>query len=138
MCAMGYKVTAVERNPFVAALLKDAAWRARRSEWCNVPRIVLGDAIQFLAGYPNQWDCVYIDPMFPPKRRASTLAKRPMRLLRELVGDDPDKRRLFDAADVAAMKRIVVKRPDCSAPIFGEPNEVISGKLVNYDVCHMF
>ncbi len=72
--------------------------------------------------------------MFPPKRRASTLAKRPLRLLRELAGDDLDKERLFRAALTAAVRRVVVKRPDDGAPVFGAPAETVSGKLVCYDV----
>lgn len=136
LCAMGYVVTAVERSPLLAALLEDAAARARRTRTRGVPRIIAGDAIEVLAAYPAGWDCVYLDPMFPPKPRSSTLAKRPMRLLRELVGDDPDKHRLFQSASIAATRRIVVKRPDHAPPAFGEPDDVMGGKLVCYDVYH--
>lgn len=134
LCAMGYTVTAIERSPVMIALLKDAADRARRSGGNTVPDILATDAIEFLSTHEDRWDCVYLDPMFPPKRRSSTLAKRPMRLLRELVGDDSDRQRLFEAAGIAARKRVVVKRPDHSAPVFGKPAEVLKGKLVCYDV----
>lgn len=134
LCAMGYAVTAVERQPVMAALLADAADRAARAGAANVPRIVAADAIEWLADRAGQWDCVYLDPMFPPKRRASALARRSLRLLRELAGDDPDRDRLFAAARTAAAKRVVVKRPDHSEPLFGEPGEVVAGKLVCYDV----
>lgn len=137
LCAMGYSVTAIERNPVMAALLENAADRARLSGRDNIPDIVAGDAIEHLAAHPGRWDCVYLDPMFPPKPRASTLARRPMRLLRELAGDDADKPRLFEAARAGASKRIVVKRPDHAAPMFPGAAEVISGKLVCYDVYHL-
>ncbi len=136
LCAMGYTVTAVERSPVLAALLEDAASRARDAGKRHVPRIIAGDAIEVLAASSGSWDCVYLDPMFPPKPRSSTLAKRPMRLLRELVGDDPDRHRLFEVAAVAAARRIVVKRPDHAAPVFGKPDDVMGGKLVCYDVYH--
>lgn len=137
LCAMGYSVTAVERHPVMAVLLEDAAGRAARVGISKVPRIVAADAIDYLAGRPGQWDCIYLDPMFPPKRRVSTLAKRPMRLLRDLAGDDPDRRQLFDAACASAARRVVVKRPDHSAPVFGDPGEIVAGKLVCYDVYHV-
>lgn len=133
LCAMGYVVTAIERNRLMAALLENAVVRARRSGHTGVPRIVAADAIAYLARRPAHWDCVYLDPMFPPKPRASTLARRPMRLLRELAGDDPDKDRLFAAA-ITAAPRVVVKRPDRGGPVFGDPAEVVAGKLVCYDV----
>jgi len=135
LCAMGYAVTAVERNPVMGALLRNAAARASRAERAGgTLQIVEADAIEHLAAHPGGWDCVYLDPMFPPKRRSSTLAKRPLRLLRELAGDDPDKHRLFQAAVTAAAKRVVVKRPDHSPPVFGEPAQTLAGKLVCYDV----
>lgn len=135
LCAMGYGVTVVERSPVMAALLRNAAGRAARSLRAVVPpEVVEGDAIVYLAENPGAWDCVYLDPMFPPKRRPSTLPRRPLRLLRELVGDDPDTERLYDSAMCAAVKRVVVKRPDHGAPVFGSPSETVKGKLVCYDV----
>lgn len=137
LCAMGYTVTAVERNRVMVALLEDAARRARRAGRTAVPEIVRADSIAFLAARSGHWDCVYLDPMFPPKPRGSTLARRPLRLLRELVGGDADRAELFDAARLAAAKRVVVKRPDHIDPAFGDPDETLAGKLVCYDVYHL-
>lgn len=131
--AMGYRLTLLERNPVMTALLSNAAARAAGAGRAPM-EVVAADAIDYLQARPRAWDCVYLDPMFPPKRRASTLAKRPLRLLRELTGDDLDKDRLFRAALIAAAKRVVVKRPDDSAPVFGAPAETVAGKLVRYDV----
>lgn len=134
LLAMGYSVTMIERNPVMAALLSNAAARASRPRAGGpTPEVVEADATDYLAGRPGAWDCVYLDPMFPPKRRSSTLARRPLRLLRELVGDDPDRDRLFESA-MRAAKRVVVKRPDHAAVMFGEPAETVKGKLVCYDV----
>jgi 16S rRNA (guanine1516-N2)-methyltransferase len=127
--AMGYSVTMLERNPVMAALLRNAANRV-----ASPPEVVECEAIDYLAEHPAAWDCVYLDPMFPPKRRSSTLARRRMRLLRELAGDDPDRDELFAAAMTAAAKRVVVKRPDHHGPLAGTPAETVAGKLVCYDV----
>jgi len=130
--AMGYALTLVERHPLMAALLGNAAGRAAAA---GPPlEVVEADAIDYLRAWPRRWDCVYLDPMFPPKRRASTLARRPLRLLRELAGADADRERLFQAATTAAARRVVVKRPDHGAPAFGAPAQTVAGKLVHYDV----
>ncbi|HSH43027.1 MAG TPA: class I SAM-dependent methyltransferase [Arenicellales bacterium] len=129
LLAMGYSVTLLERNPLMAALLHNAAQRA-----ASPPVVVECEAIDYLVEHPAAWDCVYLDPMFPPKRRSSTLARRKMRLLRELAGDDPDRGELFAAAGTAAARRVVVKRPDHHEPLAGRPAETVAGKLVCYDV----
>lgn len=133
--AMGYSVTVVERNPLMAALLRNAAARAACSRsGVAALEVIEDDAIAYLPAHPDGWDCVYLDPMFPPKRRSATLARRRLRLLRELAGDDPDRDWLFEAAMTAAARRVVVKRPDHGAPAFGEPAQIHAGKLVCYDV----
>src|SRR5690606_6881060 len=55
-------------------------------------------------------DVVYLDPMYP-QRRKQALVKKEMRLLRRLVGDDGDAPELLAAALEAARRRVVVKRP---------------------------
>lgn len=134
LAAMGYSVTMLERNPIMAALLRNAVDRAAGRSGGARLQMIECDAVEYLGARADAWDCVYLDPMFPPKRRTSTLAKRPLRLLRELAGDDPDSDRMFEAAMRAAGKRVVVKRPDHAAPLFGKPAETVTGKLVRYDV----
>ena len=62
------------------------------------PRLLTGNAIDLLANLGFQPDCIYLDPMFPPKRKKSALAKKAMMILRDLLGDDADKQELFAAA----------------------------------------
>ncbi len=138
LVAMGLRVTAVERSVVVAALLADGLNRLRHSTNVRgrfrMPRLMVADAIGYLADSVDAPDCVYLDPMFPPKRKRSALAKRPLRVLRELVGDDDDRRRLFASALTAAGKRVVVKRPDDAPPLEHGADESYAGKLVRYDV----
>ena len=132
MWLMGYAVEAVERSPVMAALLLDGLARLEAYDpEAESPRLQVGDAAELLAG--REVECVYLDPMFPPRRKASALAGRPLRVLRTLVGDDEDRPRLFEAAWRAAVKRVVVKRPNYARPL-REPDESFSGKLMSYDV----
>ncbi|EIC28997.1 MULTISPECIES: class I SAM-dependent methyltransferase [Methylomicrobium] len=136
---MGYELTCLERSPVMAELLADGFRRLAELEWMQrlapvSPRLIQGDAIAVLANLDSRPDCVYLDPMFPPKRKKSALAKKSMVVLRALSGDDQDKEQLFEAAFKAAGRRIVVKSPDYAEPLGGKPNESFQGKLLRYDV----
>ena len=132
MWMMGYAVSAVERSKIMAALLLDGLRRYRQYDLSgDRPSFIVDDATSYLLDHSA--DCVYLDPMFPPKRKESALAKRPIRVLRELVGDDGDRHRLFQSAWRAARQRVVAKRPSYAEP-WQTPDHTFSGKLMCYDV----
>jgi 16S rRNA (guanine1516-N2)-methyltransferase len=139
MFRMGFSVSCIERSPVMAMLLQDAFKRLRQCDWVQalnleVPQLLQGNAIELLATLDTPPDCIYLDPMFPPKRKKSALAKKSMQILHELIGQDADKEQLFTAALQATGKRIVVKSPDYAEPLGGKPQQSFSGKLVRYDV----
>ncbi|MDD2660703.1 MAG: class I SAM-dependent methyltransferase [Methylococcales bacterium] len=136
---MGYELLCMERSPVMAELLIDGFKRLVDQDWMlklnlQPPLLLAGDAIQLLETLETGPDCIYLDPMFPPKRKKSALAKKSMMILRDLLGDDQDKEQLFAAALMAAGKRVVVKSPDYAEPLGGKPNESFQGKLLRYDV----
>jgi 16S rRNA (guanine1516-N2)-methyltransferase len=136
---MGYNVQCIERSPVMAELLSDGFNRLLAADWMRAlnlkpPQLLRGDAIDLLNTLDASPDCIYLDPMFPPKRKKSALAKKSMVVLRELLGDDQDKARLFEVAFSAAGKRVVVKSPDYAEPLGGKPSESYQGKLLRYDV----
>lgn len=136
---MGYEVLCIERSPVMAELLLDGFKRLVELEWMQKlnlqsPRLLIGNAVDLLAALESQPDCIYLDPMFPPKRKKSALPKKAMTVLRDLLGDDQDKEQLFAAALMATGKRVVVKSPDYAEPLGGKPNESFHGKLLRYDV----
>ena len=59
-------------------------------------------------------DVVYIDPMFPPKKK-SALVKMDMRVLGQLVGPDADAGELFECARAIARQRVIVKVDEISS-----------------------
>ncbi len=136
---MGYHVTCIERSPVMQALLSDALLRLQQLDWVQrlqlqVPQLVCDDAIARLAALEVTPECIYIDPMFPPKRKKSALAKKSMTILHDLLGDDMDKNALFAAAWEAAGKRVVVKSPEYAEPLGAKPSASYAGKLLRYDV----
>ncbi|MDD5411789.1 MAG: class I SAM-dependent methyltransferase, partial [Methylobacter sp.] len=136
---MGYELKCIERSPVMAELIRDGFKRLAERDWMQnrqlqPPELLVGNAIALLGAIQEQPDCIYLDPMFPPKRKKSALAKKSMMVLRDLLGDDQDKERLFEAALKATGKRVVVKSPDYAEPMGGKPNESFQGKLLRYDV----
>lgn len=146
LAAMGCRVTAVEREPIAAALLADGARRAGSGDAATLSRlnIVVGNAVELLRGMAGRVTAeaaaglpqvIYLDPMFPAQRKAE--ARKPMRVLRWLVGSDDvgESRALLDAALAVASQRVVVKRPLKAEPLAGRPPAATHrGNAVRYDV----
>lgn len=139
MCAQGYAVTMIERNPIMALLLNDAMRRLAMSEWAqdnqlSVPCVIHADAISFLQQKNAEIDCIYLDPMFPPKRKRSAAVNKRLQLLQWMVGSDIDASQLLKNAINFPCSRVVVKRPDYAEPLIANPSQQYSSKLVHYDV----
>lgn len=186
LARLGCVVTAVERSPVLAAMLRDALDRAAaqyecddegephmapasnrcpvqpashrcptsvapvsnrcspgRSEPETLARVtagrpfnlIIGDATTILSGLSVSQapDVVYLDPMFPPSGK-SALPKKEMRILRRLVGDDPDAAALLNIARRTARDRVVVKRTPRDPALGPEPTMSYRSKLARYDV----
>jgi 16S rRNA (guanine1516-N2)-methyltransferase len=139
LAAMGFEVMAIERSPVIAALLETGLEWARRATAFRDAiagrlQLLVGDAREILPALRPTPDVVYIDAMFPPKRKSSALAKKSIRLVRAMVGDDDDAAELVFVARAHARQRVVVKRPTEAEPLAGTPTMSHSGKLVRYDV----
>jgi len=139
MCAQGYQVTLLERQPIMAVMLSDAMSRLSGTVWARdndvvVPTVVKVDSIHALRNVASKADCIYLDPMFPPKKKKSAAVNKNMQLLQWLVGEDRDSTALLGAAIVGGAARIVVKRPDHAEPLKAKPSVRFSSKLVHYDV----
>lgn len=138
LASFGHSVTAIERSPVVAALLRDGLERALATaslaEAAARIELIEGDACALLGDISPPPDVIYIDPMYPAERRKSALPRRAIQLLRQVVGDDADAPALLRAAMATAAPRIVVKRPLRAGPLAGKPSHSRIGKLVRYDV----
>lgn len=139
LAGLGCTVVAVERSPWIAALLDDTLLRLRAgtgalADMAEHITLIHTDARQYLAEPTIQPDAVYLDPMFPAKRRRSAAVRKELLWLRELAGDDLDAEALLTAALATARERVIVKRPGHAAPLGPEPTVSYPGKLIRYDV----
>lgn len=139
MASVGANVTMLERSPIIAALIEDALNRAalEKLDICQNMQFIQTNAIDFLKSTNTDFDVIYLDPMFPHKKK-SALVKKEMRAFQLLLGPDQDSSALFEAALSAAPKRIVVKRP-ASAPSIANhlkvnPSMAINSKKHRFDV----
>ena len=80
-------------------------------------------------------EVILIDPMHPPRQK-SALVKKEMRLIRDIVGTDPDATELMQIALKHATARVILKWPLRAAPMQGiiPPSHQITGKSTRYDV----
>ena len=129
------RVYAIERNPVVYALLVSALQKARAANIPGAEKIEAryGDAITLIEELPMA-DIIYMDPMFPAKRKRSALPPKSVRILREVVGDDLDEAKLLAVARHHARRRVVVKRPLHSEPLAADHVALHEGKVVRYEV----
>jgi 16S rRNA (guanine1516-N2)-methyltransferase len=140
---LGCEVELMERSPWVHALLEDGFRRAREAEEDIVRdavsrmRLVQGDAkerLRALAGSNNAPDVIYLDPMFPPRKKSAAV-KKDIGTLQGLLGPDEDLEEVLMLALAVARKRVVVKRPPDQAEIAGPPPSfTLSGKATHFSI----
>jgi 16S rRNA (guanine1516-N2)-methyltransferase len=141
----GRRVVCVERNPVVYQLLAQASYRlnvavlAGRLKLLNLDAAGDGFAQQLnrCLKPAEQFELVYLDPMFSNKSLKSAKAKKAMRLMQRLT-DTPsisNEQRLFENAMTIAKKRVVVKR-GLKAPHItdAKPQGSIRSKLLRFDL----
>ncbi|MGE8502753.1 MAG: class I SAM-dependent methyltransferase [Pseudomonas sp.] len=139
LASLGCRMTLIERQPLVAALLEDGLQRAALdlevAPIAERMRLFTGNAIELMRNWQGEApQVIYLDPMFP-HRDKSALVKKEMRLFRPFVGDDLDAPALLEAALALATHRVVVKRPRKAPAIEGgKPGYVLEGKSSRYDI----
>lgn len=141
LASLGCKVSMIERNAVVHALLRDGLERASANPEPELQDIIArmnlmeGDSHCLLQEQAvGAYDVIYLDPMFP-SRIKSALVKKEMRFFHDLVGDDADADQLLALALTKAKHRVVVKRPAKAATLTGQiPSFSLSGKSARFDI----
>jgi 16S rRNA (guanine1516-N2)-methyltransferase len=139
MLSFGARVKAFERSPIVAALIYDAlrvcAGHPEISDhFKDRFEFVNDDFIALDFSKETRPDVVYLDPMYPEKKKKSALPRKEMVLFRKIVGDDADSNELFEVALKLATKRVVVKRALHAPLLANNPTATYKGKSTRYDM----
>ena len=159
LACLGCPMKLVERSPFIVELIHNAIDRAKEDEHFQSilntgfeviqdssinylhqlhkmltesnPAEIYSDDNSHNMNYP---DVVYLDPMYPDRKKSASVKKN-MQILQTLLGKDEDTTELLDAAMKVARKRVVVKRPKGS-PNLSEikPTYQVNSKKTRYDI----
>ncbi len=139
LASLGCEVTMCERSPIIGLLLEDGLYRAAMEAKTSgiveeKINLVLEDTLQYLEKNPMTFHTIYLDPMYPHQNQ-SALNKQTLRIIRSLVGGDPDGAALLEIARKKATNRVVVKRPR-RAPLLSDvqPSHVILMKNSRFDI----
>lgn len=142
LASLGCRVQLCERSPLVHALLQDGLSRALASNDAVLREIVARlsllpvDASAHMAALTaaDKPDVVYLDPMFP-ERRKNAAVKKDMAAFHTLVGADEDADALLPRALEVARCRVVVKRPRHAPHLAGsKPGLVMEGESTRFDI----
>jgi len=139
---LGCPVTLLERSPIVAALLKDGIERASLNiEFSEIIRngfeLHNDDALTYIQAIDDKAkpDVIYLDPMYPEKKKSASVKKN-MQILQKLLGQDTDTDEILRVALQKAGKRVVIKRPKGAEELQAEKKPTLSyeSKGTRYDV----
>jgi 16S rRNA (guanine1516-N2)-methyltransferase len=134
LAAAGFTIRTFERNPILAALLANGLERTAGHATMEIGSLITlhcEDARNFLETNRSVVDIVYLDPMFPPRKKSAKV-KKELQTIQQIVGNERDYEALFTLALQNAKKRVVVKRPkngpwinNCERPSYSLPGETI-------------
>ncbi|CAA0123914.1 Ribosomal RNA small subunit methyltransferase J [Halioglobus japonicus] len=140
---LGCEVVLCERDPVIVELLRSGLLAAAGSDdpWLTavVQRMHLspGDARELVPAKMASVDVIYLDPMFPTRRKSAAV-KKEMAVFQSLLERSTNPQDADDLLVWALRQntpRVVVKRPAKAASLAGQkPSHRIVGKSVRYDV----
>lgn len=139
---LGCKMTLIEQSPVLAEMLNQAIELAQDNTLFQQAtqhgfNCYNADACIFMRERViDGCDVVYLDPMYPEKKK-SALVKKDMQMLQALIGHSSDEvtAELLAAALNFATQRVVVKRPKGAEVLDGpEPTMALHSKKTRYDV----
>jgi len=136
------KLTLVEQSPVLALLLAQAIEVAQEDDlFAQATKhgfdLYHANAASFMdEKIIPDCDVVYLDPMYPEKKK-SALVKKDMQMLQALIGHSSEETNaaLLKSALQFAKQRVVVKRPKGAPELAGvKPTMALQSKKTRYDV----
>ena len=133
---LGHKVVACEQSKILYRLLNDAILRAKKEyDFFDNLSFINSDSAVIIDSYLDS-DIFYFDPMFEEvkqnTKRSGTLQKIGNVLSFEKLEDTSAQ--IFDHMLKKKYKKVIVKRPIKSNPLYEKINYHVKGKAIRYDV----
>lgn len=141
LASLGCQLQLQERSPIAYALLADGLDRATQyakaagdNELMQILERMHLHHINSINAPITECDVVYLDPMFPERKKSAAVNKS-MQAFHSLIGKDEDSEALLAHALSQPVKRVVVKRPRTAPAIEGaKPSYTLEGKSSRYDI----
>lgn len=142
LASAGYEITMLEQNAVVHALLRDGMSRARVSEDENIRCAIeamklLNTSLADFASTRPKFEVVYLDPMFPTRRKSARVKKEMFFLQKYFatIENENDNAKMMVDAFAIATRRVVVKRPLRAPNIdYRNPTFRLTGRSSRFDV----
>ncbi len=133
---LGHEVVACEQSKILYRLLDDAILRAKKEyNFFEKLSLINSDSAKIIDSYLDS-DIFYFDPMFKDikqnTKRSGMLQKIGNVLSLEKLEDTSEQ--IFNQMLKKKYKKIVVKRPIKSNPLFEKINYQVKGKAIRYDI----
>ena len=133
---LGHEVVACEQSKILYRLLDDAILRAKNEyNFFENLSLINSDSAKIVDSHLNS-DIFYFDPMFEEvkqnTKRSGTLQKIGNVLSFEKLEDTSAQ--IFDHMLKKKYKKVIVKRPIKSNPLYEKINYQVKGKAIRYDV----
>lgn len=125
------KLTAYERHPLVYCLLK--------YQWQQLQELLPKRELELKFGSVEALEdpsstLIYFDPMYPEKKKKSSLSRKEMEYFKILVGEDGDAEDFLGHLFSLKPKRLVAKRPLKASAWKIKATDSFSGKSTRYDL----
>jgi len=146
LACLGCSMTLIERSPIIVELIKDAIHRAKEDKHFKTVlkkgfKVINQSSIEYLTELTKKtihesrhFDVIYLDPMYPDKKKSASVKKN-MQILQKLLGKDEDTQKLLNVALKVAKKRVVVKRPKGAENLTElKPTYTVESKKTRYDI----
>lgn len=145
MAHLGCDVQLVEQSAILVEMINAALTVALdHSQYSSTAKrlsVQHGDSTSFMNNRPAHFDVVYLDPMYPARRKSAKV-KKAMQFLHELIGVQKNEADLLANALLCATHRVVVKRPSGAEALpLNQITQVqmttIDAPNTRYDVYHL-
>ncbi|BCD89943.1 ribosomal RNA small subunit methyltransferase J [Francisella halioticida] len=140
LASRGHQITSIEKDVYIYLLLCDALYRASQIESIshiatNITLINL-DSNQYILTTEQLFDCIYVDPMFPPRRKSAKV-KQDMQILHKIAFNDENHNTLLlkNILKTQKAKKVIVKRPIYAEFLYNKkPSSQLKGKINRFDI----
>lgn len=140
LAARGHNIISIEKDPYIYLLLIDALYRVKQLsnlvDIANRITLLNTDSNNYILETIQIFDCIYIDPMFPPRRKSAKV-KQGMQVLHEIAFNDKTSNADLLANIIGSQKtkKAVVKRPiNAEFLCDKKPSSQLKGKTNRFDI----